>query len=154
MLDKLLPLYFASIAFLIAISLITLTHLLLSLLTSPLAHLPGPWHTAFTDLYLVLQEFRGNRRPYIHRLHEEYGPVVRLGRSEVAFSSGDAVREIYSSNGSGYDKTELYDLFMQFGRRTMFSTLGKEEVRLGWIEAPLAPWWEGDNTHTEADGCG
>jgi hypothetical protein len=32
------------------------------------------------------------------------------------------VKEIYQSGGSGYDRTELYDLFMQFNTRTLFST--------------------------------
>ncbi|KAF4635358.1 hypothetical protein G7Y89_g2744 [Cudoniella acicularis] len=37
----------------------------------------------------------------------------------------EALKEIYSSGGSGYDKTEFYTLFKQFDTRTMFSTLWK-----------------------------
>ena len=54
--------------------------------------------------------------------------MVRLAPNEVSFTSLDALREIYAEGGSGYDKTELYTLFMQFGWRTMFSTLGKGDV--------------------------
>ncbi|GAB7351528.1 hypothetical protein MBLNU459_g2168t1 [Dothideomycetes sp. NU459] len=32
------------------------------------------------------------------------------------------MKEIYTSGGSGYDRTEMYDLFKQFGTRTLFST--------------------------------
>lgn len=46
----------------------------------------------------------------------------------MSFTSLEAIKEVYTSGGSGYDKTEFYGLFMQFGERTMFSTLGKEGV--------------------------
>jgi hypothetical protein len=94
-----------------------LVWLLLSLvqcLCSPLTKLPGPTYTSFTNFYLMVQEFTSNRRPYIHLLHQKYGPVVRLSPSEVSFTSLDALNEVYASRGSGYDKTEFYTLFMQF----------------------------------------
>ncbi|KAL3424538.1 cytochrome P450 [Phlyctema vagabunda] len=72
-------------------------------------------------------EYTAGRREYIHALHEEYGPVVRLGPNEVSFSSGEAIKEIYTSGGGGYDKTEFYSLFKQFGYKTMFSTLFKSD---------------------------
>ena len=84
---------------------------------SPVASIPGPTYSIFTDLWLMRQEFMSNRRMYIHHLHEKYGPVVRLGPNEVSFSSVEASKEIYTSGGSGYDKTEFYTLFMQFGAR-------------------------------------
>lgn len=84
---------------------------------APLAKLPGPWHTLVTDLWLMGKEFSSKRREYIHYLHEHYGPVVRLGPNEVSFTSLEALKEIYSSGGSGYDKTEFYTLFKQFGVR-------------------------------------
>ena len=63
------------------------------------------------------QEFAGNRRIYVHKLHKKYGPVIRLGPNEVSFTSLEAMKEIYTSGGSGYDKTEFYTLFMQFSTR-------------------------------------
>lgn len=95
-------------------------------LRSPLAQLPGPWHTKFTSLVLKWHELHANRTNYIHNLHLLYGPVVRLGPNEASFTSAAAVKEIYCSGGSGYDKTEFYNLFTVYGRRTMFSTLDKE----------------------------
>ncbi|KAK6581509.1 hypothetical protein PZA11_006200 [Diplocarpon coronariae] len=63
----------------------------------------------------MAKEFTARRREYIHELHERYGPVVRLGPNEVSFTSLEALKEIYTSGGSGYDKTEFYTLFTQFG---------------------------------------
>ncbi|KAK1750767.1 putative sterigmatocystin biosynthesis P450 monooxygenase [Echria macrotheca] len=96
-------------------------------LSSPLNRLPGPWYARFTSLILKWHEFRAQRTAYIHRLHLRYGPAVRIAPSEVAFASASAVKEIYCSGGSGYDKTEFYDLFKVYGRRTMFTTLNKED---------------------------
>ncbi|KAL2819847.1 cytochrome P450 [Aspergillus cavernicola] len=105
-------------AFLIAIFLV-------QRLRSPITKLPGPWHTGFTSLALKYHEFTSNRRLFIHNLHKKYGVVVRIAPNEASFASLEAIREIYASGGSGYDKTELYDLFRQFGMKTMFSTLDK-----------------------------
>jgi hypothetical protein len=97
-------------------------------LRSPLAKIPGPPISAITSIRLVLAELVGHRRLYVHQLHLRYGPVVRLSPHEVSFSSPRAVKEIYMSEGSGYDRTEYYDIFRQFGVRSMFTTLGKAEV--------------------------
>lgn len=86
-------------------------------LTSPLAKLPGPKLSILTSLLLKWHELKANRREYIHDLHVRYGPVVRVAPNEVSFTSPAAVKEIYCSGGSGYDKTEFYDLFKVYGRR-------------------------------------
>ena len=59
----------------------------------------------------MYHEFSGNRRKYIHALHLKYGPVVRVAPDEVSFATREAVKEIYASSGSGYDKSSFYSLF-------------------------------------------
>lgn len=95
-------------------------------LRSPLSRLPGPRSSILTSLPLKWAELHADRTLFVHRLHQKYGPVVRLAPNEVSFSSAAAVKEIYCSGGSGYDKTEFYNLFTIYRRRTMFSTLEKE----------------------------
>lgn len=94
-------------------------------LSSATAKIPGPFVSNFTSLVLKWQELNANRTVYIHELHKRYGPVVRVAPNEVSFTSIAAVKEIYGSGGSGYDKTEFYNLFQVYGKRTMFSTLVK-----------------------------
>ncbi|KAK3322131.1 cytochrome P450 [Apodospora peruviana] len=96
-------------------------------LSSPLNRIPGPWYARFTSLVLKYNEFIAKRTRYIHALHKTYGPAVRIAPNEVAFASTAAVKEIYCSGGSGYDKTEFYDLFKVYERRTMFTTLNKDD---------------------------
>ncbi|KAI1180382.1 cytochrome P450 3A13 [Nemania sp. FL0916] len=95
--------------------------------SSPLRALPGPTTSLFTSLVLKSHEFRALRTKYVHDLHLQYGPVVRIAPNEVSFASLEGIKEIYGSGGSGYDKTEFYDLFKVYGRRTMFTTLNKED---------------------------
>lgn len=78
---------------------------------------PGPWYTKVSSLFLKYHEFTRNRRLWIHSLHQRYGPVVRLAPNEVSFANLEGMKEIYQSGGSGYDKTEFYDLFMQYNQR-------------------------------------
>jgi hypothetical protein len=102
----------------ICLSLVLLVaQVIVFFVTSPLNKIPGPWHAKFTSLALQWHGLRANRTRYIHSLHRQYGPVVRIGPDEVAFASAAAVKEIYCSGGSGYDKTEFYDLFKVYGRR-------------------------------------
>ncbi|TRX94776.1 hypothetical protein FHL15_004237 [Xylaria flabelliformis] len=98
--------------------------------SSPLRTLPGPKISLFTSLVLKYHEFRALRTRYIHQLHLRYGPVVRIAPQEASFASLEGIKEIYGSGGSGYDKTEFYDLFQVYGRRTMFTTLDKESSDL------------------------
>lgn len=85
--------------------------------SAPITKLPGPAVSKFTSIWLKWKEMSALRTVYIHSLHEEYGPVVRVAPNEVSFTSWAAVKEIYCSSGSGYDKTEFYDLFRIYGRR-------------------------------------
>lgn len=107
---------FSPILLAIAAGLLTAGHFA-HRLTSPLAKLPGPKLTMLTSLLLKWHELKANRREYIHDLHVRYGPVVRVAPNEASFTSPAAVKEIYCSGGSGYDKTEFYDLFKVYGRR-------------------------------------
>ncbi|OLN93231.1 putative sterigmatocystin biosynthesis P450 monooxygenase STCB-like protein 8 [Colletotrichum chlorophyti] len=113
---------------------------------SPLWNVPGPTLSRVTSLVLRWNEFNANRTAYIHSLHLKYGAVVRIAPNEVSFTSYEALKEIYGSLGSGYDKHRFYNLFRVFQRkyekfkmrstlatyltpslRTMFSTLEKAE---------------------------
>ncbi|KAL6416028.1 benzoate 4-monooxygenase cytochrome P450 [Ilyonectria robusta] len=95
-------------------------------LRSPLASLPGPRLGLLTSWPLKYHELRGKRTQYVHELHQKYGNAVRIAPNEVVFSSLEAMKEIYLSKGSGYDKSYFYHLFSEFGLRTMFSTKEKD----------------------------
>lgn len=54
---------------------------LYSVLSSPLAKVPGPWYSNFTELILRWHWLRGKRASYVHTLHEKYGMLRKLHRN-------------------------------------------------------------------------
>lgn len=99
---------------------VVLYNLFSSLFFSPLSRIPGPKSFALTRAKLAYEDYRGTRTRTIHALHQKYGPVVRIGPDEVAFSSISAVRTIYGA-GSGFERTAFYHMFEAYGRKNMFS---------------------------------
>ena len=79
--------------------------------------IPGPWYLKLTSLFLRYHDYHGSTRMWIHTLHQIYGPVVLLAPNEASFASASGLKQIYSSNGSGFAKTDLYSLFTMDGHR-------------------------------------
>lgn len=77
-------------------------------LLSPLRNIPGPLWASLTDYWLVTVDLAGLRTTVIHRLHRTYGPVVRIGPSEVSFADIESVNQIYSQK-TVFMKAPIYD---------------------------------------------
>ncbi|CAG7978278.1 unnamed protein product [Penicillium nalgiovense] len=54
-------------------------HFIYNRLSSPLARLPGPTISNWTELVYIRHWFAGKVPYYVHDLHEKYGPIVRTG---------------------------------------------------------------------------
>ncbi|KAL6249604.1 hypothetical protein RBB50_003457 [Rhinocladiella similis] len=94
------------------------------LILSPLATIPGPKLWALTSARLSLEDWRGTRTVTIGKLHENYGPAVRIGPREVSFNSTSAIRSIYGA-GSGFEKPSFYyGIFDVYGTANLFSFRG------------------------------
>jgi hypothetical protein len=89
-------------------------------LFNPLSRIPGPKSFALTKWRLALEDWRGTRTRKILALHEEYGPVVRIGPNEVSFNSLSALRTIYGP-GSQYGRTTFYRMFDVYGEQNLFT---------------------------------
>jgi cytochrome P450 len=55
-------------------------------------------------------DMAGNRTSTIHRLHQLYGPMVRIGPQEISYSNPEVVHEIYSQQ-TPYMKAPIYETF-------------------------------------------
>lgn len=82
--------------------------------------IPGPRLFALTKWRLAWEDYRGRRTRTIHRLHQAYGPVIRIGPNEVHFNSLTALRKIYGA-GSGFERTTFYRMFDVYGRQNLFT---------------------------------
>ncbi|KAF2166629.1 hypothetical protein M409DRAFT_23262 [Zasmidium cellare ATCC 36951] len=60
-----------------------------------LRKIPGPFVSRFTTWPLKIEVLRGHRTKYIHELHRQYGPYVRIAPSEISTSSIEAHRQIH-----------------------------------------------------------
>lgn len=102
---------------------------------SPIAHIPGPKLAALTRLYLPsffppLPSFPGLKAPTnnpryeayydlflggqytfkIIRLHQQYGPIIRISPWEIHISDPNFYDTIYASSASGH-RRDKYDWF-------------------------------------------
>ncbi|KAI6773102.1 hypothetical protein HG530_004060 [Fusarium avenaceum] len=77
----------------------------------PLSRFPGPFSAKFSNLSHC-RRFMGGRQPYeMLKLHEKYGPVVRVAPNELSFSSSGSWKDIYDKRKGHlpFIKSEFYD---------------------------------------------
>src|ERR1700710_1422892 len=104
-----------------------LYHICWPLFFSPLAQIPGPKSFAITKLRLAYEDYRGTRTRTIHRLHQDYGSVVRAGPNEVSFNSLTALRQIYGAGSTFGRPGSFYRVFDVYGQPHMFTFYSSTE---------------------------
>lgn len=67
--------------------------------TSPLRRIPGPFLAKFTNLWRLFNTYDGRPELRHRQLHEQYGPVVRLGPSVVSLNDPKLITTIYNTRG-------------------------------------------------------
>ncbi|KAJ4370420.1 hypothetical protein N0V83_004938 [Neocucurbitaria cava] len=82
--------------------------------------IPGPTSFALTKWRLAFEDWRGHRTQAINKLHQQYGPVVRIGPNEIHCNSLTALRTIYGA-GSGFERTAFYRMFDVYGKQNLFT---------------------------------
>ncbi|KAK0103363.1 hypothetical protein ONS95_005389 [Cadophora gregata] len=98
---------------------------------SPLSSVPGPKLAAATSLYEFYYNVVKGGKFFlkIQELHEEYGPIVRLGPNEVHISDPTFYSTIYSLTDKRNKAARLYRNAF-WGRTSSFSTLDHDLHRL------------------------
>ncbi|KAB5513263.1 cytochrome P450 [Coniochaeta sp. 2T2.1] len=69
----------------------------------PLARFPGPKLNAVTWLPGVVWTLKGRMPMETRKLHDKYGPVVRLSPNELAFNSAQAFTDVYGHRAGRLD---------------------------------------------------
>ncbi|KAI9162704.1 sterigmatocystin biosynthesis P450 monooxygenase STCB [Paramyrothecium foliicola] len=85
-----------------------------------LRRIPGPFYASFTKLRLKYAVLTGDRTAYIHHLHQQFGPIVRISPEEVSIADPEASKLIHKA-GSGYQKSDWYGRFIARPVPTMFT---------------------------------
>lgn len=94
--------------------------------TNQFSKVPGPWYTRFTDLPHGVARFTASKHRWSQKLHDKYGPIVRLGPREVTISS-PAVHQKIQAMGSGFVKGPIYDAVEGGRERSLFSMTNVRE---------------------------
>ncbi|CBF77081.1 protein CYP675A1 [Aspergillus nidulans FGSC A4] len=76
----------------------------------PLAQFPGPFWASVSRIWTVLHVLPGNAEKTQRKLHEKYGPIVRIAPDELITSDPAAVKTLYGVK-SGTLKTDFYLAF-------------------------------------------
>ncbi|CCF38133.1 TRI11 [Colletotrichum higginsianum] len=87
---------------------------LITLLLSPLNRFPGPWYAKFTGLPGTIATLSRRQAQYYHRLHETYGPFVRVSPNQIFVSDLEAFKKIHKV-GSSFLKSDTYRFFAPAG---------------------------------------
>jgi hypothetical protein len=61
-----------------------------------LHYIPRSFWVSLTAYWLVAIDLTGQHTAVIHKLHKEFGPVVRIGLKEASFIDIESVNGIYS----------------------------------------------------------
>ncbi|KAL4902748.1 hypothetical protein BDW74DRAFT_169336 [Aspergillus multicolor] len=96
----------------------------------PLSHIPGPKLAALSHLYEIYYDiWRGGRYLFeIEKMHQQYGPIVRITPREVHITDPDFYDEIYAPSSRRRDKDPAWVPI--FGTPTsMFATTNHEHHR-------------------------
>ncbi|PYH61222.1 cytochrome P450 [Aspergillus niger CBS 101883] len=75
-----------------------------------LKRFPGVSVAPITDLWGVLQQYLRTRTLAVHKAHRKYGSIVRVGPTNISFSTPEAIRDIYG-HGTPALKDDFYQTF-------------------------------------------
>ncbi|KAI4600550.1 hypothetical protein KJ359_000908 [Pestalotiopsis sp. 9143b] len=95
------------------IVILSITAVVLRLLTSSrssgLRDIPGPFLAKYTDFWRLIDHWRGTHVRTQRRLHEKYGPAVRIGPNAVSLSDPALLKTVYSTRGE-FRKSDHYSV--------------------------------------------
>lgn len=95
-------------------------HIILTRYWPGLRKIPGPFLASVSNLDRIWSCLAGQQMNYHLKLHEKYGPLVRVGPNHVSFSDGSLIPMVYGIN-TRFWKSEFYDIFNLDGTTTTFS---------------------------------
>lgn len=76
----------------------------------PLASVPGPFWPSVTRLWYMYRIYMGDMEVVQRRLHEQYGPLVRIAPNEVSTAEPSSIPKIYR-NQRPLLKTDFYPVW-------------------------------------------
>ncbi|KAI0398145.1 cytochrome p450 monooxygenase [Xylariaceae sp. FL0594] len=104
----------------------------------PLRNFPGPFLARATNLWRTRKILTGDLPHTVRRLHEEYGPVVRISPFELSFVESQAWRDIYGHHGGAYEMTKDDRFYRPMGRQVPDSIVSADREHHGFLRRQLS----------------
>ena len=82
------------------------TSIIYAKLLSPTRHLPGPLLSSLSSAPMWYNAIKSQRAKWVHALHKEYGPVVRVAPNYISVSDPSSIKQIY---GGKFIKSDVYN---------------------------------------------
>ena len=79
-----------------AAATVLVAHLVLTYLTSPVKHIPGPLLAKFTNLWRFFNVWGGESQHSQTKMHERHGSLVAIGPNCVTTNDANLIRTIYT----------------------------------------------------------
>jgi cytochrome P450 len=106
----------------------------------PLSKFPGPKLWAATYIPRLIAQAAGEESPTHGKLHERYGPVVRVGPNELSFANGQqAWKDIYGHRKGGQTQPSKDKTFYFQPAEPVPSILGANDADHTRVRRILAP---------------
>lgn len=123
---------------LVLLPIVILCRLLYQYLSNPLRAIPGPFWTRFTKLWYFNKVRRGHFEKDNIRLHQTYGPVVRIAPNHYSINDINALKTIYGT-GSKFPKSDWYEAWKHPDpdRWTLFPD---RNIKRHGISSPMLLW--------------
>ncbi|KAF2773718.1 benzoate 4-monooxygenase cytochrome P450 [Teratosphaeria nubilosa] len=120
------------------------------LTSHPLAKFPGPKLAAATYLYEIYYDLYPHKLRYlwqIEKLHEKYGPIVRINPTQIHINDPDFLDEIYASGKRKRNRDAWFNLSATDGPLgwSTFQTVDHDVHRMR--RAALSPFFSKRNIH-------
>ncbi|TVY16709.1 Pisatin demethylase [Lachnellula arida] len=131
------------IAMLISIFLfVGFFHIVYQCFLHPLAKYPGPLLASLTNVWKTYYVYKHILHEKLVELHEQHGPVIRIGPNDLHFWNAEAIPAIYKA-GKAMGKTEFYDGFTTFNpnlfgtRNEALHSVRRRQVSHGFSQASI-----------------
>lgn len=110
-----------------AVALFLIVHILYNTFFHPISKVPGPFLARYSSLWLTHRYFRGSWLEDVVRLHEKYGPVVRIAPNQISFVDKVGLKELYG-HGKASQKSSWYDTWVIPGMGDSFFATTDRDV--------------------------
>ncbi|KAJ5805743.1 cytochrome P450 [Penicillium pulvis] len=93
----------------LSVAILFLSRFLWNYLRSPLKSFPGPASASFTNLWRMYDVFKGRCDITHNKLHQKYGPAVRMGPNVLSLSDPSLVSQVFTTKNP-WRKSDMYNV--------------------------------------------